>query len=146
MDFFLGNMNGCVGEVSALALLLGAAYLLYRRCISWHTPTFFIGTVAVFSGILWATNPEQNLNPLFHVLSGGLMLGALFMATDMVTTPVTKTGMIIFGIGCGVITMVIRKCSGLPEGVSFSILFMNAFTPLLNRLTKPRVFGTGGKQ
>lgn len=149
-DFFIGRMNGCIGEVSVLALLVGGAYLLYRRCISWHTPVFFIGTVAVFSGVLWQLDPEHNLNPLFHILTGGLMLGAIFMATDMVTTPVTKSGMIVFGIGCGIITMVIRKWSGLPEGVSFSILFMNALTPLINRATKPRVFGTkqirGGRE
>jgi electron transport complex protein RnfD len=141
IDFFIGRMNGCIGEVSALALLIGGAYLLYRKCISWHTPVSYIGTVAIFAGILWVADPTHNMNPLFHVLTGGLMLGALFMATDMVTTPVTKKGMIVFGVGCGVITMVIRKWSGLPEGASFSILLMNALTPLINRATKPRVFG-----
>lgn len=141
MDFFLGRMNGCIGEVSALALLIGGAYLLYRRTIYWHTPVFFIGTIAVFSGILWAIDPTHNMNPLFHILTGGLMLGAIFMATDMVTTPVTKKGMMVFGIGCGVITMLIRRWGPLPEGVSFSILCMNAVTPLINRATKPRVFG-----
>lgn len=140
-QFFLGNMNGSIGEVSALALLIGAVYLLWRRCIYWQTPVFYIGTVAIFSGILWLVDPSHNLNPLFHVLSGGLIIGAFFMATDMVTTPVTKNGMIIFGIGCGVLTMVIRKWGGYPEGVSFSIVLMNAVTPLLNRATRPRVFG-----
>ncbi|MFC1498941.1 RnfABCDGE type electron transport complex subunit D [Verrucomicrobiota bacterium] len=142
-DFFIGRMNGCIGEVSVLAILIGGLYLLYRRCISWHTPVFFIGTVALFSGVLWLMEPAANMNPMFHVLTGGLMLGAVFMATDMVTTPVTKKGMMIFGIGCGVITMVIRKWSPLPEGVSFAILLMNSVTPLINRATKPRVFGTG---
>jgi electron transport complex protein RnfD len=134
-------MNGCVGEVSAAALLLGAAYLLYRRCITWHVPVAYIGTVALFAAVLWAVNPDENLSPLFHVLAGGLMLGALFMATDMVTSPVTKRGMLIFGAGCGILTMVIRKWGGYPEGVSFAILLMNAVTPLINRYTRPRVFG-----
>ena len=140
-QFFLGNTNGCIGEVSAAALLLGGLYLLYRRCISWHTPLFFIGSVAIFATILWSINPQANLLPHFHILSGGLILGALFMATDMVTTPVTKKGMAIFGIGCGIITMIIRQWGGYPEGVSFSILLMNAITPLINRATAPKLFG-----
>jgi len=140
-QFFAGRMNGCIGEVSALALILGGMYMLWRRCISWHTPLFYIGTVGVFSGILWAVDPQSNLPPLAHLLSGGLMLGAIFMATDMVTTPVTKKGMAVFGVGCGILTMVIRKWGGYPEGVSFAILLMNAVTPLINQATKPRVFG-----
>ncbi len=142
-SFFLGLRNGCIGEVCILALLIGGIYLLWRRSIYWQIPVFYIGTVVVISGILFWADPERNLNPLFHVLSGGLMLGAFFMATDMVTTPVTKQGMILFGIGCGVLTMVIRKWGGYPEGVSFSIVLMNALTPLLNRATKPRAFGHG---
>lgn len=142
-NFFLGLRNGSIGEVSIAALLIGAVYLLWRRSICWQIPVFYVGTVALFSGILWLIAPGQNLNPLFHLLSGGLMLGAFFMATDMVTTPVTKPGMILFGIGCGVLTMVIRKWGGYPEGVSFSIVLMNAVTPLLNRATRPRVFGHG---
>lgn len=141
LQLFLGNQNGCIGEVSAAALLLGGLYLLWRRCISWHIPGAYLGTVAIFSGILWLLNPEQNLSPLFHVLAGGLMLGALFMATDMVTSPVTKRGMLVFGAGCGVLTMLIRKWGGYPEGVSFAIILMNAITPLINRATRPRVFG-----
>jgi electron transport complex protein RnfD len=141
MDFLAGNMNGCIGEISAAALIAGGVYLLVRRCISWHTPVFFIGTVAIFSGLLYALAPWANMPPLFHLLTGGLMLGAIFMATDMVTTPVTRSGMAIFGIGCGVLTMVIRKWGGYPEGVSFAILLMNAATPLINRATKPRAFG-----
>lgn len=141
LQFFLGRMNGSIGEVSAAALIIGGLYLLHRRCISWHTPVFFIGTVAVFSGVLRVHNPLLNMPPLFHLLAGGLMIGAIFMATDMVTTPVTKTGMAVFGVGCGIITMVIRKWGGYPEGVSFAILLMNSITPLINRATKPRVFG-----
>lgn len=141
VQFFNGNMNGCIGETSALALLIGGVYLIYRRCIYWQVPVSYIGTVVVFSGILWILDPSQNYNPVFHVLAGGLMIGAFFMATDMVTTPVTKTGMIIFGVGCGILTMVIRKWGGYPEGVSFSIVLMNAVTPLINRAVRPRVFG-----
>jgi electron transport complex protein RnfD len=140
-DFFLGRMNGCVGEVSALALCAGGLYLLLRRCISWHTPVFFVGTAAAFASVLWAIDPAANMHPAFHVLTGGLMLGALFMATDMVTTPVTAGGKALFGIGCGAMTMVIRKWGSLPEGVSFAILIMNSLTPLINRITRPRVFG-----
>ncbi len=139
--FFIGDINGCIGEVSTAALLAGGIYLLMRRCISWHVPVFYAGTVAVFSGILWKINPALNMPPSFHILAGGLVLGAIFMATDMVTTPVTKKGLIIFGIGCGILTMIIRKWGGYPEGVSFAILLMNAVTPLINKATRPRVFG-----
>lgn len=144
-DFFLGaNLNGCLGETSALALLIGAAYLLYRKVISWHIPFAFLATVFVYATILKLVSPETATCPLFHLLSGGLFLGAFFMATDMVTTPITKKGMLAFGIGCGIITMVIRtsKTGAYPEGVSFAILIMNALTPLINRATRNRVFGT----
>lgn len=140
-DLLLGTRPGCIGETSVIALLLGGILLLWRRCITWHTPVCFIGTVAVFAAILHAIRPEQTLPVAYQVFSGGLMLGALFMATDMVTTPVTGRGMAIFGIGCGVLTMLIRTWGGYPEGVSFSILIMNALTPLINRFTRPRVFG-----
>lgn len=141
INYILGDMSGSVGEVSAIALILGGIYLLWRRCISWHIPVAFIGTVAVFAGILHAVNPETNMPINFHLLAGGLMLGAIFMATDMVTSPITKKGMLIFGIGCGLLTMLIRRWGGYPEGVSFSILLMNAVTPLINRATHPRIFG-----
>lgn len=140
-SFFVGFKNGSLGEVSGLALLLGGLFLLWRRCISWHVPVCYIGTVALISAAFWLRDPAHNMNPLFHLLSGGLMLGAFFMATDMVTTPVTKFGLAVFGIGCGALTMAIRKFGGYPEGVAFSILIMNAVTPLINRATKPRVFG-----
>ncbi len=143
-DFFLGNMNGCLGETSALALLLGGAYLLYRKVITWHIPVSYLLTVLVYAFILKLVTPTTALPPWTHLLSGGLILGALFMATDMVTTPITRRGMLIFGIGCGILTMLIRtvKSGAYPEGVSFAILIMNAFTPLINRATRNRVFGT----
>ena len=143
-DFFFGNMNGCIGETSALALLLGAAYLLVRKVITWHIPAAYLLTVLAYAAALHVVSPATSLPPLFHLLSGGLVLGAFFMATDMVTTPLTRRGMLIFGVGCGVITMLIRtvKTGAYPEGVSFAILIMNAFTPLINRATRNRVFGT----
>jgi electron transport complex protein RnfD len=103
----------------------------------------YIGTVAIFAIILRIVNPDVNVPVLYHIFGGGLMLGAIFMATDMVTSPLTKTGMLIFGSGCGIITMVIRRWGGYPEGVSFAILLMNSITPLINRATRPRVFGHG---
>lgn len=146
LDFFLGlNKNGCIGEISALALFIGGIYLLYRRCIYWQVPVFFISSVALFSGILWIIDPVHNMNPLFHILTGGVFLGAFFMATDMVTSPVTSAGMAIFGAGCGILTMIIRKWGGYPEGVSFAILLMNSVTPLINLATKPRIFGYKGR-
>ena len=146
-DFFIGNMNGCIGETSALALLLGAAYLLYRKVITWQIPAAYLLTVLAYAALLRVAAPVTATPPLFHLLSGGLILGAFFMATDMVTTPVNKRGMLIFGFGCGVITMLIRtvKTGAYPEGVSFAILIMNAFTPLINRATRNRVFGTTKK-
>jgi electron transport complex protein RnfD len=148
LDLFLGNIGGCIGEVSALAILLGAAYMLWRRCITWHTPISYLGTMTVIATIAWLAKPSVYMPPQFHLLAGGAMLGAWFMATDMVTSPVTRKGQILFGIGCGVITMVIRLVSNAsyPEGVSFAILLMNAVTPLINRGTRPRIFGTTGKK
>lgn len=140
-DLFVGSIPGCLGEVSALALLIGAAYLFFRKVITWHTPVAYVCTVIIFSGIYWLIDPTAYANPLYHVFAGGLMIGALFMATDMVTTPVTGKGMLIFGLGCGLLTMIIRFYGGYPEGVSFSILFMNGMTPLIDRFTKPKVFG-----
>ena len=142
-DFFLGNVNGCIGETSALALLIGAAYLLARKVITWHIPAAYLLTVLAYAAVLRLAAPATALPPLAHLLTGGLVLGAFFMATDMVTTPVTRRGMLVFGIGCGIITMLIRtvKSGAYPEGVSFAILIMNAFTPLINRATRNRVFG-----
>lgn len=139
---FLGNTAGCLGETSALALLIGGAYLFYRRTIEYRIPAGFIGSVGLIAIVTRFFNPEIYFGAVFHVLAGGLLLGALFMATDPVTTPVTKKGRWVFGIGCGTVTMVIRLWGGLPEGVMYAILLMNAFTPIINRLTKPRRFGT----
>ncbi len=133
-DLFIGKCGGCIGETSALAILIGALFLFARRIISWHIPLSYIGTVFILTFI-------SGQDPIFHLLAGGLFLGAFFMATDYVTTPVTKKGMIIFGIGCGLITVLLRLKGGPPEGVSFSILFMNALSPLIDRLVKQKVFG-----
>lgn len=136
-DLFFGNVNGCIGEVSALALLIGAGYLVYRKVITWHIPVAFIGTVFLYALC------KGGVPPLVHVLSGGVVIGACFMATDYVTSPTTWKGKLIFGAGCGLVTMLIRTAptGAYPEGVSFSILIMNAFTPLINRFTQPRPFG-----
>jgi Na+-translocating ferredoxin:NAD+ oxidoreductase subunit D len=137
----LGNQGGSLGEVSAIALLIGACYMFYKKIITWHIPVSYILSVVIFSGIFWLINPERYLDPLFHLLTGGLMLGVFYMATDMVSSPINTRGMLIFGAGCGILTMLIRIWGGYPEGVSFAILIMNAFTPLINRSLKPRRFG-----
>lgn len=146
-SLFAGNIGGCIGEVSVFALLLGAAWLIYKNIIDWRVPSFYIGTVFVIA-FLFGGIPGSSYSlglPFFHIFSGGLMLGAFFMATDYTTTPLTKKGRIIFGIGCGLLTMVIRLVGGYPEGVSYSILFMNVMTPLIDRLTMPRAFGEARK-
>lgn len=139
-NMLLGNMGGSLGEVAAFALLIGFAYMLVRKIITWHIPVTIFLTVFIFSGILNVCNPEQFANPLFHLLSGGLMLGAIFMATDYVTSPMSHKGMIIYGAGIGVLTVLIRQFGAYPEGMSFAILIMNAFTPLINRYCKPARF------
>jgi Na+-translocating ferredoxin:NAD+ oxidoreductase subunit D len=141
MQLFLGMMNGSMGEVSAIALLLGFAWLLYKKIITWHIPVFIIATVFGFTGILWLIDPLHNASPIFHILTGGVMIGAIFMATDLVTSPMTKTGMIIYAAGIGIITVVIRVYGSYPEGVSFAILIMNAAVPLINKYIKPSRFG-----
>jgi electron transport complex protein RnfD len=137
----LGQMGGSLGEVSAFALILGFLWLLYRRIITWHIPVFMVATIFIFSGILWIIDPLKNASPVFHILTGGVMLGAIFMATDLVTSPMTKPGMILFAVGIGIITVVIRVFGSYPEGVSFAILIMNAFVPLINKYVKPSRFG-----
>ena len=134
-SLLLGNIGGCIGETCAIALLIGAAYLLIRRVITWHIPVSFLATVFIFAFF------KGGVPPVFHVLSGGAILGACFMATDYVTSPITAKGKIVFGVGCGLLTMCIRSGGGYPEGVSFAILIMNAVTPLINRYTQPKPFG-----
>lgn len=140
-DYFVGNMGGSLGEMSALALLIGAAYLFWRRILTWHIPVTFLGSVIILTGIFWLVDPGRYPSPLFHMLTGGLILGVFFMATDMVTSPITVKGALVFGLGCGVITVLIRLFGGYPEGVSFAILLMNAATPLIDHYTKPKKFG-----
>lgn len=140
-EMFIGQMNGSLGEVSAFALILGGLYMLYRKIITWHIPVSFLASAALFSGILWLANPATYIDPMFHILAGGMLLGAIYMATDMVTSPMTPAGMIVFGIGCGLLTILIRVFGAYPEGVSFAILIMNAFVPLINRGFKPKRFG-----
>lgn len=144
MDYLLGTTSGSLGEMSALALLLGGAWLLYRKVISWQIPVAMLGTLALFTGIFWMVDPQKYASPLFHILTGGALLGALFMATDMVTSPVTPKGMLIFGAGIGLITGLIRLFGGFPEGVSFAVLILNACVPFIDRYTKTRKFGVRG--
>jgi electron transport complex protein RnfD len=141
MDLLYGNMSGSLGEISAMFLLLGFAYMLWKKVITWHIPLFVLGTIFIFQGSLWLVNPEKFIEPIFHLLTGGAMLGAIYMATDMVTSPMTVKGQLIFGIGIGVITVLIRNFGAYPEGISFAILIMNAFTPLINAYIKPKRFG-----
>ena len=136
-----GKMGGSLGEVSAIALIIGGLFMLWRKIITWHIPVSILLTVAVFTGIMHWINPVEYAVPWIHLLSGGLLLGAVFMATDYVTSPMSKTGMIIYGVGIGVITVVIRLFGAYPEGMSFAILIMNALTPLINMYVKPKRFG-----
>jgi len=140
-SMLIGHTGGSLGETSALLLLVGAGLLFWRGYISWHIPLTYIATVFVLTGIMWLINPNYYANPVLHILSAGLFLGAFFMATDMVTSPVSAKGMIIFGFGCGLITALIRLFGSFPEGVSFAILIMNGLTPLIDRYTKPSKFG-----
>lgn len=169
-DFFMGGIGGSLGEIAAIALLIGLAYMLIKKIITWHIPATIIGTVFIFAGILWMFSFEGNAffqetlgwnlptirfmdselqklvpfhmaDPVFHLLTGGLLLGAIFMATDYVTSPMNVKGQVIYGIGIGVLTVIIRVFGVYPEGVSFAILIMNGFTPLINRYVKPGRFG-----
>jgi electron transport complex protein RnfD len=134
-DMLIGNMPGCIGEVSAIALVLGGAYLIFRKVITWHIPVSFIATVAVYA-LVSGRAPAH-----VEILTGGILLGAIFMATDYVTSPTTAAGKLVFGFGCGLLCMLIRQFGGYPEGCSFAILIMNAFCPLINRWTQPKPFG-----
>lgn len=140
-DLLVGNTSGCLGETSALALIIGGLYLIVRKYADWRIPVSFLGTVFIIGALFWLIRPSQYPGPIFHLLSGGLMLGAFFMATDMVTSPITPKGSWIFGAGAGLILIIIRLYGGLPEGVMYAILLMNALTPLINRYTTPKPFG-----
>ncbi len=141
LDMLFGNVSGSIGETSAIAILIGALYLWYKGYINMRQPLSYIGSIAFFGGIFWVLSPDKYPDPLFHILAGGVMLGAFFMVTDYVTTPVTPLGQWIFGIVGGFLVVIIRLFGGLPEGVMYSILLMNAITPLLNRYTRPKIFG-----
>lgn len=134
LDLFLGNVAGCLGETSAIALLLGGCYLLYRKVITWKIPVVYLATVGVITFIVGS-------DPIYHLLSGGLMLGAIFMATDYATSPSTSKGQIIYALGCGILTSIIRLWGGYPEGVSYSILLMNVATPIIDKFIVPKVYG-----
>lgn len=139
-DMLIGNTGGCLGEICALAIVLGLIFMLWKKIITWHIPVSIIVTVFVFSGLMHLANPVY-ASPVAEVLSGGLLLGAVFMATDYVTSPMSKKGQIIYGVAIGFLTVVIRSFGAYPEGMSFAILIMNAFTPLINNYCKPKRFG-----
>lgn len=146
-QLFVGHRAGSIGEVSALALLIGAAFLLFKRYITWHIPFSFLGTAALLAWVFGGKDPHTGKmiflagDPILHLISGGMLLGAFFMATDYVTCPSVKNGQILFGIGCGALTMLIRLKGGYPEGVMFAILIMNCFSPIIDRGFKTKVFG-----
>ncbi|MDR0895021.1 MAG: RnfABCDGE type electron transport complex subunit D [Prevotellaceae bacterium] len=146
LQLLIGNIGGSLGEVSALALLIGLVYMLVRKIITWHIPVSILFTVFVFSGMMHLINPMHYASPLLHLLSGGLLLGAIFMATDYVTSPMSKKGMLIYGVCIGLLTVIIRLFGAYPEGMSFAILIMNAFTPLINTYCKPKRFGEVAKE
>ena len=141
MDLFLGKVGGCIGEISTLAILIGGVYLLLRKVITWHIPVFYLLSLFSFTGALWLMDSQKYADPLFHILSGGVMLGAWFMATDMVTSPMTVKGQILFAVLGGTLCGAIRLFGAYPEGCSYSILIMNAFVPLIDKMLKPRAFG-----
>jgi electron transport complex protein RnfD len=140
-SLLLGGLGGSIGEISAVALIIGLLYMLWKKIVTWHIPVSMLATVFFFTGILWLINPEKFIDPVFHLLTGGVLLGAIFMATDYVTSPMTVKGMLIYGTGIGFITVVIRVFGSYPEGVSFAILIMNGFVPLMNKYIKPKRFG-----
>ncbi|MFC1607616.1 RnfABCDGE type electron transport complex subunit D [Candidatus Latescibacterota bacterium] len=141
LDLFIGRIPGCLGETSVMLLLIGAAFLMYKRYVGWRIPFSYIGSVALLTWVFGGHEGYFTGPWVFHILSGGLILGAFFMATDMVTSPVTQKGRLVFGVGCGVLTTIIRLKGGYPEGVSFAIILMNLTVPLIDRFTMPKVFG-----
>jgi electron transport complex protein RnfD len=140
---FFGFRNGSIGETSTLLIFLGGCFLIYKKYVNWEVPVVMIGTVGILTWI-FGPNGLFTGDPLFHIMAGGLMIGAFFMATDMVTIPMTRHGQAVFALGCGILTVLIRLKGGYPEGVCYSILLMNSVTPLIDRLMPPRRFGTGG--
>lgn len=144
-QLFVGHRAGSIGETSAVALLIGAAFLLYKRYITWHIPFSFLGTAAIIAWIFGGKGSLFTGDPLLHLISGAMLLGAFYMATDYVTSPSVKSGQILFGVGCGFLTMLIRLKGGYPEGVMFAILIMNCFAPLIDRGFKSKIFGAQKK-
>ena len=140
-DLFLGNVAGCMGETSALLIIIGGILLIIKGYVDYRLPLSYLLSVAVFGGILWVLNPQNYPDPLFHILAGGLMLGAFYMITDMVTSPITPRGRVIYGIIAGFLVVLIRLFAGYPEGVMFSILIANTIRPWIDRLTEPRILG-----
>lgn len=141
IHLFLGQMGGSAGEAAGIALIIGGLFMLWRKIITWHIPVSILVTIAAFTGLLHWIDPQTNATPLFHLLTGGVLLGAIFMATDYVSSPMSNKGMLLYGFGIGLITVLIRVYGAYPEGVSFAILIMNGFTPLIDRYMKPRRFG-----
>jgi electron transport complex protein RnfD len=145
-NLFWGNTGGCIGETSAAALLLGAILLLAKKTIDWRIPAGIILALTAFTGIFWISSPDKYASPAFHLLAGGLLIGAFFMATDMVTSPIYARATWIYALGIGIMVGLIRLFGGFPEGVMYSILFMNTFVPLLNRSIRPRILGDRRKK
>lgn len=141
LNLFMGQMGGSAGEVAGVALLLGLLYMLIKKIVTWHIPVAVVGSIAVFTGVLHLSDPQAYASPLFHLLTGGVLLGAFFMATDYASSPMSKRGMLLYGAGIGIISVLIRIYGSYPEGVSFAILIMNAFTPLIDKYIKPKRFG-----
>ena len=141
LNLFMGQMGGSAGEVAGVALLLGLLCMLIKKIVTWHIPVAVVGSIAVFTGVLHLSDPQAYASPLFHLLTGGVLLGAFFMATDYASSPMSKRGMLLYGAGIGIITVLIRIYGSYPEGVSFAILIMNAFTPLIDKYIKPKRFG-----
>lgn len=146
LELLVGQNAGSMGEVSAIALLLGLVYMLWKKIITWHIPVSILVTVFMFAGALHLGNPQGYASPELHLLTGGLLLGAIFMATDYVTSPMSKNGMLLYGVCIGLLTVIIRTFGAYPEGMSFAILIMNAFTPLINTYVKPKRFGEVAKK
>lgn len=141
LNLMTGEMTGSLGEMSAIALILGGLYMFWKKIITWEIPISILLTVVIFSGIFWLIDPTSFVNPIFHLLTGGMMLGAIYMATDMVSSPMTSKAQIVYGVGIGLLTIIIRVWGAYPEGMSFAILIMNAAVPLLNNAFKPTRFG-----